>query len=210
MKGFCRRGVFVEELQACRNSARRFAHGASGVARGVIEETTLQEYQIAYRSYLNHLHRNRRDGHILAGKTDQSEPSSSSQNYGQTEMEGASQNRPTPKKGGWGGLTESGFSVAPREIPGRKERLIPPLSPTVGGPYKPKPSNEPRMHYRKCGCKRASTNPRPEPFGEFPGSEVLAIPHLVNYENRPGYDRNVYGIKFRVCRNDSDTDATSS
>ena len=40
------------------------------------DQTTLQEYQMAYRRYINHRSKNRREGKILAAKVDHSETTS--------------------------------------------------------------------------------------------------------------------------------------
>ena len=45
---------------------------------------------------------------------------------------------------------------------------------------------------------------------KFPGSDVEADSRLINYENRPRNDMSVSGIRFWVCKNDSDPDVIES
>ena len=87
---------------------------------------------------------------------------------------------------------------------------FPPFYTPGRGPYVPMPIDSQMIQYRKCGRRRVSAYTRPETMVKSPGIDVEMRAHLVNYENRPGGDMRVNGVKFWVRKNDSESDATES
>ena len=147
---------------------------------------------MAYKSYINRRHRVGRDEDMLVTKMEKSEATSSGRHKAQTTSAKTSPAKHITTQcqcaqGGWRMVQKKGapwpegaFDFGPFYPPGR-------------GPYVPELSIEARIQYRKCGCKRVSTNHRPGNFENPPCCDGVISPHLVNYANRKG--GHVMGIR---------------
>ena len=75
-----------------------------------------------------------------------------------------------------------------------------PFCPPGRGAYKPKPTREPLMQYRKCGCNRASTNPIPRPAKNSPVSSSWQVRIWQITRIRRGRIARRRVLSFRVCK----------
>lgn len=109
--------VFAGESYLSRNSrqaeiwSRDVLRARATSKETPVDQPTLEEYHEAYRSYINHRHRNRREEAILEEKPKRPEKSQSSHDREPYLPEGTDQATTSPKKGKW------------KWIPGKRPQL---------------------------------------------------------------------------------------
>ena len=178
-------------------------------------QTALEEYQKAYRNYINCRHKNRREDEILARKLVSPMTEQSKEHQGVTSNKKAKvPQAKIYKKGTWKWVND-GWAHLPAdgEPWWGMGNLGGPFYATGRQPYKPPVGTEPRIHRRKCGCQRVSKSRIPGALVRIPGTRKLVDGRLINYENRDGDgNRLSCGTKWFLCKHvyNSDSEETES
>ena len=182
-------------------------------------ETTLEEYQQAYQKYMLARAANIQATRAAVNKQRVVEPKGKKKSVGNYSAEKVAE--PASSSGepamsldniqpGRLDLISDRFTKVPRKDPNRPPCIVEVNVPFRARPRQARLPSPPRIPRRKCGCKRVYNNPLPWDEVELPSGRVVSS-HRVNYMNKPGGEWPLAGgIKYYLCKNDSDTEVTES
>ena len=216
-EAYCSRNFRLAKLQSRNVRRARILSGKTPAG-----ETPLGEYQKAYQAYMSARAANIQAARAVENSRRVVEPKAKKKPV----ENGASRNLAdrTCSSGGSAQVLNpilprgpGLIRMAPMEFPpsSRTSNLSEGLPIEVNVPFRVRPQqarlpSPPRIPRRKCGCKRVYSNPLPWGEVELPSGRIVSS-HRVNYMNKPGGQWPLAGgIKYYLCKNDSDTEVTES